>query len=66
MRVIQAKQQETIFITVNELMRLQKAGFDRPRNVPPKPMPKGQGHLEGTHSTKSLRGRNEISYCKVS
>jgi hypothetical protein len=39
-RAIQAKAKETGFIRVDELMRLQKAGFKRPREVPPKPAPK--------------------------
>jgi hypothetical protein len=41
MRAIQHKQQETGFINVDELIRLQKAGFRRPMDVPPKPTPKG-------------------------
>jgi hypothetical protein len=40
MRAIQAKQQETGFINVSELIELQKAGFQRPKDVPPKPTPK--------------------------
>ena len=40
MRAIQYKQEETGFITADELMRLQNAGFNRPREVPPKPQPK--------------------------
>jgi hypothetical protein len=39
-RAIQAKAQETGFISVDELMKIQKAGFQRPREVPPKPTPK--------------------------
>lgn len=38
-RGIKTKAQETGFITVKELMRLQKAGFNRPMEVPPKPTP---------------------------
>jgi len=39
-RAIQAKAHETGFIRVDELMRLQKAGFNKPREVPQKPTPK--------------------------
>jgi hypothetical protein len=35
LRAVQYKQQETGFITVQELMKLQKAGFNRPKEVPP-------------------------------
>jgi hypothetical protein len=38
-RAVQYKQQETGFITVQELMKLRKAGFNRPREVPMKPQP---------------------------
>jgi len=40
MRAIQYKQRETGFITVDELLRLQRAGFNRPREVPVKPEPR--------------------------
>jgi hypothetical protein len=43
-RAIQAKAEETGFIRVNELMKLQKAGFKR-REVPPKPTPKDRKRL---------------------
>lgn len=39
LRAVQYKQQETGFITADELMLLQKAGYSRPREVPPKPHP---------------------------
>lgn len=39
-RAVQYKQQETGFITVEELMKLQRTGFRRPRDLPPKPQPK--------------------------
>lgn len=44
-RAIQYKQRETGFITVEELMKLQKAGFNRPSEVPPKPQPKDKRTL---------------------
>ena len=40
MRAIQYKQRETGFITADELLRLRKAGFNRPREVPLKPEPR--------------------------
>ena len=40
LRAVQYKQEETGFITVQELMKLQKAGFRRSSEVPPKPQPK--------------------------
>ena len=45
-RAVQYKQQETGFITVEELMRLQKAVYRRPRDVPPKPQPKDRRILK--------------------
>jgi hypothetical protein len=45
MRAIQAKATETGFIRVDELMKLHKAGFKRPREVPPKPAPKDRRRL---------------------
>jgi len=44
-RAIQQKQMETGAITVYELMRLQEAGFRRPRDVPVKPMPRDRSRL---------------------
>ncbi len=40
MRAIQYKQQETGFITADELMKVQRAGYKRPVAVPPKPQPR--------------------------
>jgi hypothetical protein len=39
-RAIQYKQQETGFITVNELMKVKHAGYRTPRDVPPRPEPR--------------------------
>jgi hypothetical protein len=39
-RAIKAKATETGFINVSELLKLQKAGYHRPVEVPPKPQPK--------------------------
>jgi hypothetical protein len=44
-RAIQARAEETGFIRVDELMKLQKAGFKRPREIPPKPTPKDRRRL---------------------
>jgi hypothetical protein len=40
MRAIQYKQRETGFITVNELMKVKRAGYKTPREVPPRPEPR--------------------------
>ena len=40
MRAIKDKQRETGFITADELLQLQKAGFSRSREVPPAPEPR--------------------------
>jgi hypothetical protein len=39
MRAIQYKQEETGFITVDELLKIQRAGYQRPTVIPPKPQP---------------------------
>lgn len=39
-RAIRTKDTETGFIKVSELMKLQKAGYRRPIEVPPRPQPK--------------------------
>lgn len=39
-RAIQFKQQETGFITADELMKVQRAGYKKPAAVPPKPQPR--------------------------
>ena len=44
-RAIQTKETETGFITVEELIRLQKAGYRRPGDIPPRPMPKDRRTL---------------------
>jgi hypothetical protein len=40
LREIQYKQQETGFITVDELIKVQRAGYKEPTAVPPKPQPR--------------------------
>jgi len=44
-RAIQYKQQETGFITAEELMRVKKAGYSSPADVPPKPQPRDRATL---------------------
>jgi hypothetical protein len=56
MRAIQYKQQETGFITVQELIRLQKAGFSRPREVPPKPQPRNRRILRERARQRAFAG----------
>jgi hypothetical protein len=45
-RAIQTKAKETGFIRASELMKLQKAGFKRPVDVPPRPQPKDRRRLK--------------------
>jgi hypothetical protein len=45
MRAIQYKQQETGFITVNELMKVKRAGYTNPQQVPSRPMPQDREAL---------------------
>ena len=42
LRAVQYNQQETGFITADELMRLQKAGSNRPIDIPPRRMPRNR------------------------
>ena len=56
MRAIQAKQRETGFISVSELIELQKAGFHRPKDVPPKPQPKDRTTLRERARQKMFEG----------
>jgi hypothetical protein len=46
MRAIQFKQQETGFITAEELMKVQRAGYRRPAAVPPKAQPSDVATLQ--------------------
>jgi hypothetical protein len=56
LRSIQTKQQETGFINVGELMQLQKAGFRRPSDVPPKPQPKDRRTLRERARQRMFQG----------
>lgn len=55
-RAIKVKSQETGFISVDELMQLQKAGFNRPREVPPKPRPKDRSILRERGRQRMFEG----------
>ena len=44
-RAIQRKQQETGFITVEELLKVQRAGYKSTAQVPPKPQPRSRTTL---------------------
>jgi hypothetical protein len=56
LRTIQYKQEETGFITADELMRLQKAGFNQSREVPPKPQPKDRSVLRERARQRTFQG----------
>lgn len=56
LRSVQYKQQETGFITAEELMLLQKAGFRRSSDVPPKPQPKDRRILRERARQKMFQG----------
>jgi len=55
-RAIQAKARETGFISVGELMNLQKAGYRRPQEVPPKPQPKERSVLRERARQRAFQG----------
>lgn len=56
MRAIQYKQQETGFITVDELIRVQRAGYKSPSDVPPKPQPKDRATLRERARQRAFAG----------
>jgi hypothetical protein len=58
LRAVQQKQQETGFITLAELMKLQKAGFTRPSEVPPKPQPEGHKTLKERARQRMFQGES--------
>ena len=55
-KVIQEKSSQTGFISVAELMELQKAGFRRPRDVPQEPTPKSPRILRGRERQRMFQG----------
>jgi hypothetical protein len=55
-RAIQWKQRETGFITVDELMRVQRAGYKQPSAVPPKPEPRDVETLRKRERQQAFAG----------
>jgi len=56
LRAIQWKQQEIGFITVDELMRVQRAGYRRPSTVPAKPQPRDVATLRTRERQQAFAG----------
>ena len=56
MRAIQYKQQETGFITAEELMKVRRAGYKRPGAVPPKPQPRDVATLRKKERQQAFAG----------
>jgi len=56
LRAIQWKQQEIGFITVDELMRVQRAGYRRPSTVPAKPQPRDVATLRKRERQQAFAG----------
>jgi len=56
LRAIQYKQQETGFITVDELIKVQRAGYKQPIAVPPKPEPRDVATLRKKERQRAFAG----------
>ncbi len=56
LRAIQYKQQETGFITVDELIKVQRAGYRQPTAVPPKPEPRDVATLRKKERQRAFAG----------
>ncbi|MGP8068737.1 MAG: hypothetical protein ACLP5V_02480 [Candidatus Bathyarchaeia archaeon] len=56
MRAIQYKQQETGFITADELMKVQRAGYKGPAAVPPKLQPRDVATLRKRERQRAFAG----------
>jgi hypothetical protein len=56
LRAIQWKQRETGFITVDELLKVQRAGYQRPTVVPPKPQPQDVATLRKRERQRGFAG----------
>lgn len=56
LRAIQEKQRETGFVNVAELLMLQKAGFKRPGDVPPRPQPRDRRTLQERARQRGFAG----------
>jgi hypothetical protein len=56
LRAIQDKQKETGFITVEELIKVQRAGYRQPVAVPPKPQPRDVAMLQKKERQRAFAG----------
>jgi hypothetical protein len=56
LRAIQDKQQETGFITVDELIKVQRAGYRQPTAVPRKPQPRDVATLRRKERQRAFAG----------
>jgi hypothetical protein len=56
LRAIQYKQQETGFITVDELIKVQRASYKQPTAVPPKPQPRDMATLRKNEKQRAFAG----------
>jgi len=56
LRAIQNKQQETGFITVDELIKVQRAGYKQPTAVPPKTPPRDRTMLRQKERQRAFAG----------
>ncbi len=56
LRAIQYKQQETGFITVDELIKVQRSGYQRPTVIPPKPQPHDLATLRKRERQRAFSG----------
>jgi hypothetical protein len=56
LRAIQYKQQETGFITVDELIKVQRAGYRQPTAAPPKPEPRDVAALRKKERQRAFAG----------
>jgi len=58
LRAIQWKQRETGFITVDELIKVQQAGYRQPKAVPPKPPPRDAATLRKLERQMAFAGNS--------
>ena len=56
LRAIQYKRQETGFITVDELIKVQRASYKQPTAVPPKPQPRDMATLRKNEKQSAFAG----------
>ena len=62
LRAIQWKQRETGFITAEELMKVQRAGYKRPITVPPKPEPRDVATLRKLERQRAFAGESKPTW----